>query len=295
MKNTVTKYVLLTLVPCVFGFPRPVSQPTYSTNPYLSAQVLPQVQYNKQPEATGYVPQYLRQPTNRPVYDSKAREGLQNYATQDQQTHVNAGSNVDRQVQSPLQLYDNLKPLLISQARESSPSATYQKKYVTQPQTYQTEQYQTQPQQYVVEKPTQVRYVQRPVTVPRRQQQDQGLQEEEDYDPNPSYQFGFDVKDELNTNYQNRKEQREGNKITGSYSVVDSDGFIRTVSYTADPKEGFKAEVSRQPTDIVVKVPKPLPQFQTPKQRVQYVQETAPQRNPAPDHRQPANIIYQYQ
>nr|AYA50011.1 cuticular protein 46 [Leptinotarsa decemlineata] len=62
--------------------------------------------------------------------------------------------------------------------------------------------------------------------------------------PNPSYQFGFDVKDDLYTNYQNRKEQREGNKITGSYSVVDSDGFIRTVSYTADPKEGFKAELT---------------------------------------------------
>lgn len=61
---------------------------------------------------------------------------------------------------------------------------------------------------------------------------------------NPSYKFGFDVNDDLYTNYQNRKEQREGNKITGSYSVVDSDGFIRTVTYTADPKEGFKAQVS---------------------------------------------------
>ncbi|RZC38648.1 Chitin bind 4 domain containing protein, partial [Asbolus verrucosus] len=60
---------------------------------------------------------------------------------------------------------------------------------------------------------------------------------------NPSYQFGFDVSDDLYTNYQNRKEQREGNKITGSYSVVDSDGFVRTVTYTADPKDGFKAEV----------------------------------------------------
>lgn len=58
-----------------------------------------------------------------------------------------------------------------------------------------------------------------------------------------SYQFGFDVKDDLYTNYQNRKEQRENGKISGSYSVVDSDGFIRTVTYTADPKEGFKAEV----------------------------------------------------
>lgn len=74
--------------------------------------------------------------------------------------------------------------------------------------------------------------------------------------PNPSYQFGFDVKDEEFTNYQNRKEQRDGNVIKGSYSVVDSDGFIRTVTYTADPKEGFKAEVVREPTDIVIKIPK---------------------------------------
>lgn len=49
------------------------------------------------------------------------------------------------------------------------------------------------------------------------------------------------MKDDENTNYQNRKESREGNVIKGSYSVVDSDGFIRTVTYTADPKEGFKA------------------------------------------------------
>jgi hypothetical protein len=55
--------------------------------------------------------------------------------------------------------------------------------------------------------------------------------------PNPHYQFAFDVKDDEFTNYQNRKEQREGGKISGSYSVVDSDGFIRTVKYTADPLE----------------------------------------------------------
>ncbi|KPI98035.1 Larval cuticle protein A3A [Papilio xuthus] len=69
--------------------------------------------------------------------------------------------------------------------------------------------------------------------------------------PHPSYQFGFDVNDDQYTNYQNRKEQRDGDVIKGSYSVVDSDGFVRTVTYTADPKEGFKAEVSRKPTDIV--------------------------------------------
>lgn len=68
------------------------------------------------------------------------------------------------------------------------------------------------------------------------------------------------MKDDEFTNYQNRKEVRDGGVIKGSYSVVDSDGFIRTVKYTADPKEGFKAEVIREPTDIVVKIPTPSPQ-----------------------------------
>ncbi|XP_058123931.1 activating signal cointegrator 1 complex subunit 2 homolog [Anopheles ziemanni] len=136
----------------------------------------------------------------------------------------------------------------------------------------QARQYQAQPQyqpqqiQYVQEQQYQQPQPQLKVSKPRPQQFHQGGQrqqeeeDKEDYDPNPSYQFGFDVKDDEFTNYQNRKETRDGNVIKGSYSVVDSDGFIRTVTYTADPKEGFKAEVSRQPTDIVVKIPTPAPQ-----------------------------------
>ncbi|KAK4876871.1 hypothetical protein RN001_009377 [Aquatica leii] len=116
--------------------------------------------------------------------------------------------------------------------------------------------------------------------------QDDNPQLPEDYDPNPSYQFGFDVKDDYYTNYQNRKEQRDGNKISGSYSVVDADGFLRTVTYTADPKEGFKAEVNRQPTNIVVKIPKPT---LSPKQ--QYLQEADDAQVDAPKQR----LIYQYQ
>lgn len=99
-------------------------------------------------------------------------------------------------------------------------------------------------------------------------------EEVEEHDTNSSYQFGFDVKDDDNTNYQNRKEQRAGGKISGSYSVVDSDGYIRTVTYTADPKEGFKAEVVREPTDIVVKIPKP--KEQEVEQQQQYI--SVPQR-----------------
>ncbi|SPP77392.1 putative cyclin-dependent serine/threonine-protein kinase DDB_G0272797/DDB_G0274007 isoform X2 [Drosophila guanche] len=103
---------------------------------------------------------------------------------------------------------------------------------------------------------------QQKLSLQQRQQQQQQQEEEEYDDQNSSYQFGFDVKDDEFTNYQNRKEVRDGSVIKGSYSVVDSDGFIRTVKYTADPKEGFKAEVIREPTDIVVKIPTQPPATQ---------------------------------
>uniref|UniRef100_A0A182X8P0 Cuticular protein RR family n=1 Tax=Anopheles quadriannulatus TaxID=34691 RepID=A0A182X8P0_ANOQN len=148
------------------------------------------------------------------------------------------------------------------------PQGQPQRTQYQQPQARQYQpQYQPQQIQYVQEQQYQQPQPQLKVSKPRPQYlqggQKQPLEEEqEDYDANPSYQFGFDVKDDEFTNYQNRKEQRDGNVIKGSYSVVDSDGFIRTVTYTADPKEGFKAEVSRQPTDIVVKIPTPAPQSQ---------------------------------
>lgn len=100
------------------------------------------------------------------------------------------------------------------------------------------------------------------------------------FQPSPSYQFGFDVNDDQFTNYQNRKEERQGDVIKGSYSVVDSDGFIRTVTYTADPKEGFKAQVERKPTDIVVKIPTPAPKLQDgpirQQQTAQYLEASSP-------------------
>lgn len=91
--------------------------------------------------------------------------------------------------------------------------------------------------------------------------------------------------------------------IKGSYSVVDSDGFIRTVTYTADPKEGFKADVVRQPTDIVVKVPTPAPENSLGKlsrpqqhflpQQAQYRQQA--QRQQQQQIRQPIQVDPQYE
>lgn len=121
------------------------------------------------------------------------------------------------------------------------------------------------------------------------------------FQANPAYNFSFDVKDDLNTNYQNRKESRDGDQVKGSYSVVDSDGFIRTVTYTADPIGGFKvkqkpfakknlnkyflvfqAEVIREPTDIKVLLPTPAPASLAP-QRIAAPARAAPQQYaPAP-------------
>lgn len=122
---------------------------------------------------------------------------------------------------------------------------------------------------------------------------------------NSSYQFGFDVKDDEYTNYQQRKEVRDGNVIKGSYSVVDSDGFIRTVTYTADPKEGFKADVVRQPTDIVVKIPTPSPDNSIGKlsrpqphflpQQSQYRQQAQRQQQPQQQIRQPIQVQPEYE
>ncbi|KAI8428468.1 hypothetical protein MSG28_007279 [Choristoneura fumiferana] len=113
--------------------------------------------------------------------------------------------------------------------------------YQVQSEPQYQQQYQPAPQpQYRPQAAPQPQYRPQPQYQPARPQE---TREPEDYDPHPSYQFGFDVNDDQYTNYQNRKEQREGDTIKGSYSVVDSDGFIRTVTYTADPKEGFKAEV----------------------------------------------------
>ena len=38
-------------------------------------------------------------------------------------------------------------------------------------------------------------------------------------------------------------ETRDGDVVKGKYSFVDSDGSIRTVTYTADPIHGFQVSI----------------------------------------------------
>jgi len=63
-------------------------------------------------------------------------------------------------------------------------------------------------------------------------------------DIDPSYQFGYSVSDTKTGDSKTREETRDGNVVTGSYTVADPDGRIRRVTYTADAENGFNAVVT---------------------------------------------------
>ncbi|KAJ8914601.1 hypothetical protein NQ315_017306 [Exocentrus adspersus] len=68
----------------------------------------------------------------------------------------------------------------------------------------------------------------------------------EPYDPNPQYQFGYDVQDPLTGDSHGQVETRSGDVVQGSYNLLEADGTRRVVDYTADPVNGFNAVVSKQ-------------------------------------------------
>ncbi|RVE50421.1 hypothetical protein evm_004958 [Chilo suppressalis] len=76
-------------------------------------------------------------------------------------------------------------------------------------------------------------------------------------DPLPQYSYGYDVQDSLTGDYKGHQEHRNGDLVTGSYTVVDPDGTRRIVDYAADPINGFNAVVRREP--LVAKVVAPAP------------------------------------
>ncbi|XP_065075098.1 larval cuticle protein A2B-like [Ochlerotatus camptorhynchus] len=69
----------------------------------------------------------------------------------------------------------------------------------------------------------------------------------DEYDPNPQYSYSYGISDALTGDSKSQQESRNGDVVQGSYSLVDADGFKRTVEYTADPHNGFNAVVHREP------------------------------------------------
>lgn len=64
-----------------------------------------------------------------------------------------------------------------------------------------------------------------------------------DYHSYPKYKFSYKVKDPHTGDFKSHWEQRDGDKVTGEYSLKEPDGSTRLVEYTADKHEGFNAVV----------------------------------------------------
>lgn len=69
------------------------------------------------------------------------------------------------------------------------------------------------------------------------------------------YDFAYAVHDPQTADIKSQQESRRGDTVRGRYELIDSDGYKRTVDYTADAHNGFNAVVQRVPTDIRVPVP----------------------------------------
>ncbi|CAH2107144.1 unnamed protein product [Euphydryas editha] len=81
----------------------------------------------------------------------------------------------------------------------------------------------------------------------------------QDYYAYPKYEFKYDVEDHHTGDIKSHHETRDGDHVTGSYSLHQPDGAVRTVHYNADKHSGFNAQVDYshhsqhiQPTDHVL-------------------------------------------
>lgn len=77
---------------------------------------------------------------------------------------------------------------------------------------------------------------------------DQAIDTKE-FDANPSYSYSYGVHDKMTGDSKSAHETRDGDKVTGFYTFMDADGKQRSVHYTADDKQGFRAVVRRTATN----------------------------------------------
>merc|ERR1712083_158095 len=85
------------------------------------------------------------------------------------------------------------------------------------------------------------------------------------------YNFGYSISDSVTGDSKSRQESRDGDAVSGSYSVADPDGRIRTVTYTADDVHGFQATVTYDGEEGPVAIP-----FNTPSTPVVTAVRTVP-------------------
>ncbi|XP_014286632.1 cuticle protein 7 [Halyomorpha halys] len=79
------------------------------------------------------------------------------------------------------------------------------------------------------------------------------------HDPHPKYAYNYGVNDPTTGDVKEQSEARDGDVVKGQYSLVEPDGSVRTVHYTADPVNGFNAVVSKSPGVHPHPAPHPVP------------------------------------
>lgn len=64
-------------------------------------------------------------------------------------------------------------------------------------------------------------------------------------EPSRDYAFSYKVADPITGDFKDQSEAKTGDVVEGSYSLVEPDGSVRRVDYTAAPGTGFNAVVSK--------------------------------------------------
>ncbi|XP_061399171.1 cuticle protein-like [Musca vetustissima] len=104
----------------------------------------------------------------------------------------------------------------------------------------------------------------------------------EEFDPHPQYKFSYGVDDKVTGDSKSQNEERDGDVVRGEYSLIDADGYKRTVHYTADDVNGFNAVVQREPLGhAVVKTVAPVAHYAAPATFVKHVAPVAHYTAPA--------------
>lgn len=62
-----------------------------------------------------------------------------------------------------------------------------------------------------------------------------------------NYNFAYTVSDTNTGDHKSHQETRRGDHVQGQYKLMDSDGYQRIVNYRANDRDGFDADVRREP------------------------------------------------
>lgn len=79
-----------------------------------------------------------------------------------------------------------------------------------------------------------------------------------EYDHHPQYTYSYGVDDPITGDSKSQTETRNGDVVTGQYSLIEPDGSKRIVDYTADAINGFNAVVRKVAPSVALSYTAPV-------------------------------------